>query len=510
MVKRVVNREDDLNKKRGKMVQRFNRARGLLFGLLFFLCGKSMVVQGQSQMNLPLMDPVFQSSWENPAVRPEHRYSLGVPLLSSIEFGLISNGFTFKSVTEEKDNKLYILPDKLTKELGKHKNNMLYWETELDLLHFRFNIYDWFIWCGARTVARHSLGYDKDLVSFLVEGNRDMALEGGQIDLAFDHNLSIYNELSVGFSHVQEKWTAGFRASFLTGLINMHMPRSGVHITQSNNPIDLYAMTIKTEAQMKAAGVPVNDSTKELEYQRFGEPEYWQERSYFSNPGFALSFGGSWSPLKELNLFLSMSDIGMIHWSKDVTYYKLNMKVKEGAQEGEENTLYFPGITGLAEALRGKDNKPGESLEFGSVIPDVGFDTAAREDFTSYNVWLSPKMHFGITYDVYRTLTLRTTLGASFSGIYHQGVFYPSATIFVQQRYNTWFMAQLSYSYNQRSFANLGGALVFTPCPVQFYIATDNMLGLISPLRMKATNIRLGINFVWGELFENSPLPSDL
>ena len=66
--------------------------------LLSAFCLLSGVVHGQSQMVLPYVDQIFQSTWENPAVRPMHRFSIGLPVLSSVEAGLIQNGFALKDV----------------------------------------------------------------------------------------------------------------------------------------------------------------------------------------------------------------------------------------------------------------------------------------------------------------------------------------------------------------------------------------------------------------------------
>ena len=64
-------------------------------------CTQVMGVRAQSQMLLPYNDILFQSTWENPAVRPMHRFSVGLPILSSIEVGVINNGFKLSDVSEK-------------------------------------------------------------------------------------------------------------------------------------------------------------------------------------------------------------------------------------------------------------------------------------------------------------------------------------------------------------------------------------------------------------------------
>ena len=129
-------------------------------------------------------------------------------------------------------------------------------------------------------------------------------------------------------------------------------------------------------------------------------------------------------------------------------------------------------------------------------------DSAANESAKSFNTWLSPKFHLIGTY----TFAKQTSLGLSLDAVIHRSHFYPSVTASVQQGFSNLLLGQLAISYNQRSFLNLGAGLVFCPGPVQFYVVTDNFLGFIKPSRMNATNLRLGINLVFGPLYPNSPL----
>lgn len=460
----------------------------LALGLLLLPTMRSF---GQAQMNLPLIDPVFQSTWENPAVRPMHRYSLGLPVLSSLETGLISNGFTFRKVTEERDGKLVIIPEKLETQLSKRPTSHLYSEAEIDLLHFRFNIYDWFIWFGARNVMRQNLTYDRTFIQFLTRGNQPGVLDGDGLQLNnLDLDLKEYTEVSLGFSKVAENWTAGFRASYLSGVANIHTINKGLVMKQSLEAADLYAATVEGDVALRMSGVPV-DSTGTPSMKELVTPEYLKSKKWFgfSNPGAAVAIGASYSPIRGLNIALSASDLGMIYWTDDLSHTKL--------KDGKSGT--FRGIVGVKKYW-----KEG-TIDFSDYKLSSFFqrDSAGALDPKPYITWLSPKCHVMLTYDVAR----QTRLGLSFSGVYDMHTFHPSATFMVQQSYSSWFLAQVLISYNQRSFLNVGGALVLTPRPVQFYIATDNLLGLISPTRMRATNVRLGINFVWGTLRGNTKLP---
>lgn len=475
------------------LLDRCSSAFRAIMVLVFAVC-VGYTSHAQSQMTLPLVENIYQSSWENPALRPDHRYSLGV--LSSFEIGMINNGFQLSQVTTlDADGKFVLQPNQLERRLSDH-GNMVYADLEIEMLHFRFNIYDWFIWFGARNITRNSFTYDKVLISLFINGNKQSALAQEPIQLrTLGLDLMNYTELTLGFSKIEDNWTIGMRASYLSGVANMHLVNDKLSLRTSIDPDHLYALTVETDGALMTSGLPVDPNNNQTDFERVIDPEYLKNKQWFgiNNPGFAVSLGGTYNPIKELTLSLSVSDIGMIHWGDDVGGYAL---------EGKSGKRFFEGLSGLVSKALEKDGK----VDFDSYRSDLERQykpTLSDAKVEPYNTWLSPKVHFGLSYDIIP----KTRVGFNFSGIYHNRSFYPSATVYFQQRVNKWFLGQVSYSYNQRSFTNLGLGLVFTARPFQFYLVTDNLLGAIKPSIMRATNVRFGLNFVWGTLYENAKLP---
>ena len=192
-------------------------------------------VKAQTQMLLPYNDLAFQSSWANAAVRPMHRFSIGVPVLSSIEVGLINNAFSLRSVSELRGSTRFLLPDKLSSEMQNYKTSQEYFEMGIDILHFRMAWRRWFFWFGWRNQTTQSLVYPTELVRLGVEGNK--WLVGNRLDmndLRFD--VTNYNELTLGASHPYEDWIFGGRISFLGGSVNGNLVADnlGLTITEEN------------------------------------------------------------------------------------------------------------------------------------------------------------------------------------------------------------------------------------------------------------------------------------
>lgn len=435
----------------------------------------------QSQLLLPYNDMIFQSTWENPAVRPMHRFSVGLPVISSVEFGLINNGFRLKSVSQVREGRMYINLGKIYESVEKYKHGQQFSEVSFDVFHFRMAWRDWFFWAGMRNTTTETFLYDKDLIGLIYKGNKQFMGTKGDFS-ATGVEIQNYNELTLGFSKIMDKWTFGVRASFLTGLAALHTDINEFSLAVEGEEGRLFHHTLAVDGGVSTScfprderGIPTTEPLKDL--------KYWKERSWFNfkNPGAALAGAVSYRPIKGLTLTLAFSDLGFIDWTDSVGTYKLKK------DEGEFDRV--------VNGIRDKVFNDGE-LTYNSFNDFLEIDTASAQNGTRFTTWLSPKFHLMGTYEFARG----SIVGASFSGIVHQKQFYPSATVSFQQYIGTILGLQASWSYNQRSALNFGAGLIFNPGPVQFYIVTDNFLAAINPKLVKATNVRVGINLVFGPL----------
>ncbi|NJK85883.1 MAG: hypothetical protein HC906_07865 [Bacteroidales bacterium] len=79
-------------------------------------------------------------------------------------------------------------------------------------------------------------------------------------------------------------------------------------------------------------------------------------------------------------------------------------------------------------------------------------------------------------------------------------------TISANYRFNRSLGASLSWSYLHNSINNFGAAVVVGRSPVQFYMASDNVPGLIFPTSTKNINLCFGLNILFGCNLRNSNL----
>ncbi len=458
--------------------------------LLLTLCSVVALfgtASAQTQMLLPYNSPIFQSTWEQPAVRPWFRFSIGLPVISSVEVGAINNNFALGDVAEVKDNRFVVVQKKLFDEIDKHENGLIHAEASVDLFHFRMQWRDWFFWLGARNNTQLSLLLTKDFLKLVGGGNEQFV--GGTINMTNTRLDQVnYHELSFGFSRLMERWSFGLRASLLTGQLNSHLVLNKAEVAISSKD-QLYKHTFNLDGSLYTSSFPKGSDGNILAPNKIK----WRELNYFNlnNPGFAFAGGLTFKPERNTTLELAVSDVGMIFWRDDLATFT--------PRDGKD--YVFQGFEGFDRLFR-RRKLDWDLLDTEGVEKRLGLDSVKKVKGEAYRTWLSPKGHFIVKYKVARA----TELGGSFSAIYHQGQFYPSGTFTVMQGISDIFFAQAAISYNQRSFLNVGGSLVFNPGPLQFYVVCDNILGIVNPKMLKATNVRLGMNIILGPRYSNMEL----
>ena len=466
------------------------RMRKLLGGAAVLLAGMCLAPMGasaQTEMLLPYTQPIFQSTWANPAVRPEHRFSFSIAPLSSLELGVINDAFTIGGISAKQGSKLLADPEKLVAAVREHKLNHGYAEFQADIFHFRMLWRNWNFWIGARNVSTLSLTYPQHLVELTMYGNAHFLGKTMQFsDLAV--SSTNYTELTLGASKIMEKWVVGGRLSLLGGTFDAHTELKKFEVTVRDDRNRLYHHHVVADGQVLMSGIPRNadggpafgDFGKAL-----GKYNYFNLR----NPGLALSVAVAWKPEKNTNVTFAFSDLGFIRWGDGLSTMDLKEVDYDWTRMGDLGQM-------LMRRRLKWDNVRKKIEEI------LQIDSAKLRSGSAYTTWLSPKFHLMGTYRVAR----QSVVGVSLSGIVHKGEFYPSATVSFQQSYSNLIHAQVAWSYNQRSWTNVGFGVVFTPGPVQMYLISDNMLGLILPKHMRATNIRMGVNFVLGPLYDNHKL----
>jgi hypothetical protein len=440
--------------------------------ILILNIGLFVNAKAQSELTLPFMTDIFQSSYINPTVLPEHSVSIGLPGMSSVYFQAITNGFVANNFMYFKDS-MHVDLNKFVAELK--EQNMINSNTSVDLLHIRMKIRNGFYWVGVRTNFNMSFMYPKELFAFPIEGN--VSFIGKNMDFSnLKIDATLYNEYSFGMAKDYNRWTFGGRISLLQGLSNIQFDPKSFNILMDSTT---YQNTGNADAQLNIAGIPRNSA---------GDPsfDHVQNGNYitnyltnFKNRGYSLSAGVAYKPNDRLNFSVAFSDLGYINWKDSVTNYTLN----------GSSTLPLDIVSSML------NNK---KISLDSIIDQFSRDTINK----SYRTYLHPKYLASASYRVFR----RTTIGISASGVYNKKL-YPAYTFGISQGVGRFFNLLATASYNQRTIKNLGLGLLLKPGTFQFYVIVDNAYPLINPLYTTNVNVRVGLNFVFGRIKPSVGLP---
>lgn len=457
----------------------------------------SLSAVSQSELTLPFMYNVFQSTYLNPAVRSEHSVSIGLPFLSSIQVQFIHNGFVPGSFLKLDGNTLYVSPNDLDKQL--RNRNMLYANGAIDLFHIKFRIRNWDVWYASRQNHELALFYPKSMFSLFIEGNEQYA--DASMDLSpLGLNASIYREHTVGAATEWGKWVFGGRLSLMHGLTNAYFNPKKLSISVEG---DMYALNVVSDATLKTSGIP-GDSLKNADFSQFGDFDgmnvknladlrEFMKTNYtanyftrFRNPGIALSGGASYKFDARTTFTFAFSDLGFISWSDSTKVYSINGKSS------------FNGLDALGEAMGGAGFSPDSIVD--QLLSNF---TTAETLADSYRVWLNPKFYLSASYQ----LAQRTYVGASFYGVVNRRL-YPAFTLGITQGLGRVLNIALSASMNQRTISNVGLGLVLKPGPFQIYLLADNIYApLVDPFTFTNMNFRVGMNLVFGRVKTPQGLP---
>jgi hypothetical protein len=451
----------------------------------------------QSELTLPFMSNIFQNTYLNPTVRSEHTFSLGLPVISSIQVQVIHNGFVPNSFLKIQDGTVIISPKNLNKQLN--NENMLFFNGSIDLFHIKMRIYNWDFWYGSRQNHEVALFYPKAILSLAIEGNAQWA--ESVMDLSpLGLNASIYREHTFGAATERGKWVFGGRFSIFHGLTNAYLNPNKLGVSIDD---DMYALSIEADATIYTSGIP-GDSLMNVNFSQFGNFEDFNVSNFaefreflnsnytanyltrFRNPGYAISGGASYKLDSKTTFTFAFSDLGFISWSDSTKTFSL---------KGETE---FNGLDLLSGALSGN----GVSTD--TIINDFLSNFSTVEEFdVSYRTWLNAKFYLGATYQLAR----RTNVGVTLYGVVNRK-FYPALTVGLSQGFGRAFNLALSASMNQRTITNVGFGLIFKPGPFQIYMLADNVYTpLVDPLTFTNLNFRIGMNVVFGRVKPPQGIP---
>ncbi len=344
--------------------------------------------------------------------------------------------------------------------------------------YFSFNMTD-------RVDAKISIPHD--LIQLAWEGNGKSFIDN-EIDFrGLGISATWYREFAVGVSKkINDKLTLGIRPKLLFGKVNLWTHRADFRWNTSSAD---YTYDFHTNMEVNITQPYYSVNRLDYDYKgdslifeydtlpQFGADEVKQMIFDPRNPGMGLDLGAIYELNNKITLYSSVVDLGFISWKNNPITLKVD---GDFTYDGWDVQPYL------------QENDSINQAHLDNFQDSVIHIFEPEEQSSKYYSYLTPKIYLGGTYQWKDNINFGFLSRIEI----YQYLIHPSFTVSANAQLKKWFGGTISYSFINRSAANVGLALIFKMGPVQTFMATDNFLGFIWPQSTKNINFRFGTNIL--------------
>ena len=337
--------------------------------------------------------------------------------------------------------------------------------TTVTTFGFAINLKNWNFSIGHSARIIGNLNFPRETYTLLKDGNANLI--GQEVSVGVALQGTSFNQYAVGVSYGTNAARIGVRAKFLTGSQDVSTEEFGVRLFTDD---DIYQLRFTNNYIINTSSLfTFND----LEDFSFDLDRNLVNTLFTKNIGVGFDIGMSFKISDETMIGVSVYDIGKINWTTDVTNYR------------SKGGFSFDGLD-IADYI---GNESVVELR-DSLLNLLEFE----ETQESYSSSLPTQFNISLLHHLNDQLDLDAAFNlASFNGFSYYnlrlGAFY---------KLNDLVRLGASYSYNQQEILNLGLSGVFKLGPVQIFARTDNLLGVINPIKNGYTNGFIGLNLLFG------------
>lgn len=430
-------------------------------------------VYAQSNMTLYNMEPIPQRLSVNPALAPDCKWYLGMPLLSSTDFSFGSNALRIGDINnalELNRRGKYTLN---LKTLGQSLDKGTFANVGLnqEWLNFGFRIRKSMFTFGITEKIKTRVDFPTDLFKVAFEGNGGANL-GYDFNFNFGFDVLHTREFAVGYnrSMLNDKLRIGGRLKYVRGLNVVSTNKNDIIFTTDPNT---FAYTVEADIEVNAS-TPILDSALGANNPStliFGSPR---------NSGFGIDLGASYDLTDRITLSASVVDLGRVFWNE----YTTNVTSRN---------------PGASFTYRGIDINEyvGDSVEGDAgfkALADTILDVFALDTSkNSFSTGLLGEFYIGGNY----RLNDRHNAGVLLYGSFYNRSFYPALTLSWNSEIGRILALSGSYTISRGNYANVGLGFGLNLGPEQFYFVGDNLIGVAAG-NLKTVNVRFGWNHTVG------------
>lgn len=432
------------------------------------LCQVPFTLSAQNDLTIYNMQIVPQRIFQNPAFIPEQRLYIGVPMLSGVQSAYATPFSYDDAIERDSYDSVTFRVDNVLEQIS--KSDQLRFYSNLDLISVGTQIANgrFFLGISVRQRLSQHIMIPENLGNFLWYGNAAPQLFGQQVNIAPSINFTAFQEWGASFSGyaMHRKMTWGGRLKYLSGNINVTTTKAEFNVYTDTSTYNIH---MQSDFEFRTSGV--ND----IEH-------YMNQRIpnmvFPGNNGFGIDLGLTYQFNDHIGISASVLDLGFISWNS-------NTMTLISHNPGEEFTFEGLNLSDFTQMVSNM-NTFGKKLT-DSVLDLIHIDTIYGRKYTS---WLPARFNIGGSY----SLNEHHRFNLLLNGVSGTDHFYPALS--VSYYYNLPRILGLMVSYNiyNNQFTNIGAGLSINAGPLQLYVMSDNVPGLIYYQGTTSSSIQFGIN----------------
>lgn len=447
-------------------------------------------IQAQQRFTSYYLDNTIPSSYFNPAIDPDNKVIVGLPVIGSVGIGgntgslaSLKSMMTIDGSTATIDLNRYV----------KKMNNVNFLTTELsvDVLSAMTTVRDNSYSLSLRTIADARIRIPKGLFSIVTEGVLDEPAFK-----KFGGRVNVYHELGLGFAHHNDhsKFNYGGRFKLLFGLANAS---ADANIDLKVDDDDLYQWDLSMDAKVRAASVLLQEDAGELSASTIALGG--------GNMGMGLDVGATYKWDEKITFAASITDFGFIRWKTN----PVNMST-DASYRWE----------GVVVDMSEYDNLDSLTEGLSSITDEIADEFEDMLDFDStnenYTTSLFTKIYLTSHYQVLEKTRVSGTIFTEFDRGVRMGW-----AIAGTQDLGKGSQIVLNYWRWRNSGSNVGFGVAQKMGPIQLHVMVDNLwfgklikinnaaLGGSSsgktipmPFNFRNADFRIGLSLVFGQVRE--------
>ena len=415
----------------------------------------------------------------NPAAPVYGTWYISMPLLSSVQFSALTNGWNYDQLIKvdpsRKDSPFFNRSGAESARLN--PKNLMRLSFEEELIGFGFTVKKNFFSFSSKLKGEGRFNYTKDLATIL-KGNYDPTTGAvSNTDLSgMDPFAMAYVENSLGWSRdYNDKLRFGLKLKQLIGISAVSTERSTLLRTTTADYVNRlqvdYLVNIAAPVGYTYDNNDPNQNVTAINSKgSIGD-------MLFKNNGFAFDLGATYK-LDEKWLFgASLVDLGSINWSQGAS------------QVSAVGSFTMAGLD--LTPVNGDISVDNASKKLTDGVKD---SIKLRAKSGSFSTKLPAKLYLSADY----RLNEKFNFQALYRCAYYPDNKIQSLTLSAQADLVKAISLTASYTAMSNLYNNIGAGICFSGKAFQFYVVTDNLNSMFNLASANAVNFSFGMNLVFG------------